>query len=122
GRVGPRTSSAERIAPARDGVGVAGRFTALHDAIFDASRYAREAPASRKAIVLVTDGVDDNSALDLEDGLRAAREAQIPVFTVGVGAHPREHLLRRIAKLTGGDYVPFEHLHAAELAARIVSA
>jgi Mg-chelatase subunit ChlD len=118
----PRTSSPEQITPALEGVQVAGRFTALHDAIFDATRYAREAPAPRKAIVLVTDGVDDNSALDFEDGLKAAREAQMPVFTIGVGAHPREHVLRRIAKLTGGDYTPFEQVRAAELAARIASA
>jgi len=117
----PPTSSPGRIAHGLEGVQVAGRFTALHDAVFDASRYAREAPAARKAIVLVTDGVDDNSALDLDDGLKAAREAQIPVFTIGVGGHPRQHVLRRIAKLTGGEYTPFEHVRVAELATRIAS-
>ena len=118
----PRTSRPELIAQRLEAVQVGGHYTALHDAVFDASRYVREAPGASKAVVLVTDGVDDNSALDLEDALKAAQEARIPVFTVGVGGHPREHVLRRIARLTGGDYMPFERARAADLATRIVSA
>src|SRR5262249_45984010 len=80
---------------------VGGRFTGLHDALYDVGRYVRDAPGQRKAIVLITDGLDENSALNLEDGLRVATDAQIPVFAIGVGPHPQERVLRRIAKLTG---------------------
>src|SRR5205085_10852226 len=73
------------------------------------------------AIVLITDGQDENSALDLDDGLRLAVEAHIPVFAVGVGPHPQERVLRRVAKLTAGDYVAFDAARGPALAARIAA-
>ena len=117
----PRTSRPEEVRERLSALKVGGRYTALHDALYDASRYVRDAPGARKAIVLITDGVDENSSLNLEDGLRVATDAQIPVFTVGVGAHPQERVLRRIAKLTGGDYFAFDGARGADLAARIAS-
>jgi FHA domain-containing protein/von Willebrand factor type A domain-containing protein len=117
----PSTSKPEEVRERLAGLKVGGRFTALHDALYDASRYVRDAPGARKAIVLITDGVDENSALNLEDGLRVASDAQIPVFAIGVGAHPRERVLRRIAKLTGGDYFAVDHARAADLAALIAA-
>lgn len=118
----PRTSQAEEVRRQLASLKVGGRFTALHDALYDASRYVREAPGARKAIVLITDGLDENSALSLEDGLRVATDAQIPVFAVGVGPHPEERVLRRIAKLTGGQYVAFDRARGSELAALIAAA
>jgi hypothetical protein len=102
--VQPRTSVAEEVRKALTDIQIAGRYTALHDALYDASRYLREAPSGLKAIVLVTDGKDENSSLNLEDGLRLAQENGIPVFAVGVGRRVEERVLRRIAKITGGDY------------------
>jgi Mg-chelatase subunit ChlD len=71
----PSTSRPEEVRERLASLKVGGRFTALHDALYDASRYVRDAPGARKAIVLITDGVDENSALNLEDGLgwRATR-------------------------------------------------
>jgi hypothetical protein len=117
----PATSRPEEVRERLTGLKVGGRFTALHDALYDASRYVRDAPGARKAIVLITDGHDENSALNLEDGLRVATDAQIPVFAIGVGAHPEERVLRRIAKLTGGDYVAFDQARGADLAALIAA-
>jgi Mg-chelatase subunit ChlD len=115
----PWTSQPEDVRAKLSDVKVGGRYTALHDALYDASRYVRDAAGARKAIVLITDGVDENSALNLEDGLRVATDGQIPVFAVGMGAHPQERVLRRIAKLTSGEYVPFDRAQGAELAAAI---
>jgi FHA domain-containing protein/von Willebrand factor type A domain-containing protein len=95
-----------------------GRFTALHDALYDASRYLRDAPRARKAIVLLTDGRDENSALNLDDALAVATGSGIPVFAVGMG-RLEERTLRRIAKLTGGDYVPLDQASAVTLAGAI---
>ena len=95
-----------------------GRYTALHDALYDASRYLRDAPQARKAIVLLTDGRDENSALNLDDGLAVATGAGIPVFAVGMGRLD-ERTLRRIAKLTGGDYVALSDASAGTLARAI---
>ncbi|HET7294988.1 MAG TPA: FHA domain-containing protein [Vicinamibacteria bacterium] len=110
-------------APVRDAIMAAratGRFTALHDAIYDASRYLREAPDARKAIVLLTDGRDENSALNLDDGLAVATGSGIPVLTIGMG-HQEERNLRRIAKLTGGDYFALADASAGMLADFIAS-
>jgi predicted component of type VI protein secretion system len=113
-----RTGDAGAIRTALSKALVSGRGTALNDALYDAARYLRDTGAATSAIVLVTDGRDEGSALNLDDGLDVAEEARIRVFTVGVG-RPDEKVLRRIAKLTGGDYVPAARANAATLAARI---
>jgi hypothetical protein len=100
-----RTSDREEVASAVAGLRRSGRYTALYDAVFDASRYLADEAAERKGILLVTDGVDENSAVNLEDALAVAREQAIPVVAIGIGK-VQERVLRRIAKLTGGDYFP----------------
>src|SRR5690348_11006803 len=50
----PRTSQAEDVTAKLATLEVAGRYTALHDALYDASRYLVDAPGQRKAIVLIT--------------------------------------------------------------------
>lgn len=119
--VQPRTPDAEAVRRAVDALRSAGRFTALHDALYDASRYLREATGARRAILLMTDGRDENSALSLEDGLKLAQETLIPVFCVGVG-RVEERVLRRIAKLTGGEYYPSPQAAAPVLAEGILAA
>ena len=117
----PRTSRPDEVRERLARLKVGGRYTALYDALYDASRYVRATPGQRKAIVLITDGQDENSALDLDDGLRLAVDAHIPVFAVGVGPHPQERVLRRMAKLTAGDYVAFDAARGPALAARIAA-
>lgn len=99
----PRTSDVSRVREALGQLARGGRYTALYDALWDVSRHLHESPARRAAIVLITDGKDENSAVHLEDGLRTAIDSRIPVFALGVG-RVQERTLRRIAKLTGGDY------------------
>jgi hypothetical protein len=118
--VQPRTSVAEEVRKAITGVHTAGRYTALYDALYDSSRYLRDAPPGRKAIVLVTDGKDENSSLNLDDGLRVAEENGIPVYAVGVG-RVEERVLRRIAKLTGGEYLREADATGTGIAARILA-
>jgi hypothetical protein len=106
-RILERTNSAAAVEQAVQGLQRAGRFTALYDALYDASRYLKDAPPARKAIVLVTDGKDENSSVQIEDGLKIAVENRIPVHCVGVG-RIQEAVLRRIAKLTTGEYAPID--------------
>jgi len=116
----PRTSDPEVVRKALSQVTISGRFTALHDALYEASRYLRDAPAERRAVLLLTDGKDENSALVLEDGLGVAREHAIPVLAVGVGRRIQERSLRRIAKLTSGRYVSGDAATAAGIAGAIL--
>src|SRR5260370_278300 len=119
--VPPRRADVQSVRLAIGGLHVAGRFTALYDALYDASRYLRDAAGSRRALLLVTDGKDENSALNLEDGLKVAQQTLIPVFCVGVG-RVEERVLRRIAKLSGGDYFPSREASASLLAGRVLAA
>ena len=113
-----RTSRPEDLRRALSRITMSGRYTALYDALYDASRYLRDAPGTRKAIVLITDGLDENSSLKIEDGLKVAVDNGTPVFAVGVGK-VQERELRRIAKLTGGEYFAPGTGSAPMLAARI---
>jgi hypothetical protein len=113
-----RTSRPEDLRRALSRIKMSGRYTALYDALYDASRYLRDAPGARKAIVLITDGLDENSSLKIEDGLKVAVDNGTPVFAVGVG-NVQERELRRIAKLTGGEYFAPGTGSARVLAARI---
>jgi len=100
-------------------VAQAGRHTALYDALYEASLYLRDAPPSRKAIVLLTDGRDENSSVKLEDGLGIASADHIPVFTVGMGNRVEEVTLRRISKLTGGRYASIDSASGFEIASYV---
>jgi hypothetical protein len=113
-----RTSDGAAVEQAVQALQRGGRFTALYDALFDASRYLKEAPPARKAIILVTDGKDENSSVQIEDGLKVALESRIPVHCVGVG-RIQEAVLRRIARLTGGEYMPIGQTQPDQLAQRI---
>jgi hypothetical protein len=113
-----RTSRPEDLRRALSRITMSGRYTALYDALYDASRYLRDAPGTRKAIVLITDGLDENSSLKIEDGLKVAVDNGTPVFAVGVGK-VQERELRRIAKLTGGEYFAPGTGSAPTLALRI---
>jgi len=112
------TSRREDLRAALEALRPRGRRTALNDALFDAARLLRDAPGARAAIVLVTDGRDEDSAVDLADGLAVAQGAGVPVFTVGVG-RVEERVLRRIAKLTGGSYTRLAAARPGVIAARI---
>lgn len=116
----PRTKDPEAVREALAAVKRAGQFTALYDALYDASRYLEAAPRSRKAVVLVTDGKDENSALQQEDGLKVATTNRIPVFAVGIG-RIEEAVLSRIAKLTGGEFAAMGEVDPASIAASIAA-
>src|SRR5688572_19504113 len=116
----PWGSSADDVRRALEIVARTGRFTALHDALYEASRKLQSAPPGRKALLLITDGKDEGSTLNLEDGLRVAQDSRIPVWVVGMG-RVQEKVLKRIAKLTAGEYVPLAATTGPRLAEKIAS-
>jgi hypothetical protein len=116
----PRSADREAVRQALAALAISGQRTALHDALYDATRYLRDAGPGRKAILLLTDGRDEGSVLTLEDGLRLAEDHAIPVFAIGMG-RVEERVLRRIAKLTAGEYVTARRAAPERLAARILA-
>ena len=57
--------------------------TALNDAIAAAPGLVDASTKGRKAIVLITDGVDNHSQLSIEEAVDAARRVRVPMYTIG---------------------------------------
>jgi len=101
-------------------VGLAGRSTAIGDAIGLGVKRLRERPAEARVLVLLTDGENSDGAVDPIEAARLAADNDIRVHTIGVGSelssNPIERALgmrsseldettlKAIAKQTGGQY------------------
>jgi len=64
--------------------------TALNDAVAEIPKLVDEKTGGRKAIVLITDGVDNASKLTVEQSVVTARKVEVPIFTVGFSTLPWE--------------------------------
>lgn len=84
--------------------------TALFDALAASVDLLAER-RGRKAIVVLSDGVDDNGAGEplstatLDDVLTAAATVSVPVFAIGLGTEMDEAVLSRLATETGALYL-----------------
>jgi VWFA-related protein len=89
--------------------------TCLYDAAYDAGILATTAPPGRRAIILLTDGVDEkagapgvpcstHNAQEVID-LASSPTTRSPVYTIGVGGKVDPAELRQIASDTGGTTV-----------------
>jgi VWFA-related protein len=90
--------------------------TALYDAVAVASRDLLMKQPGRKALVVLSDGVDNVSAAKPEEAIRSAQMADALVYSIlyadplaysGRGINPRNRgveVLRRLSKETGGSY------------------
>ena len=76
--------------------------TALNDAIYEGIRLLADRPRGRKALIVLTDGKDTDSALSIDDAIDAANEASVPVYAVGFGSQIQPAVLERLGMLTGG--------------------
>jgi VWFA-related protein len=80
--------------------------TALYDALY-ASIDAVKGRPGRKAVVLLSDGVDDNglgkqlSKHSIEDVIRYASKVNVPLYAIGIGTEVDAALLANIAQSTG---------------------
>ena len=91
--------------------------TALYDAIYITadevlSRDAARSPAAddnitRRAVILLTDGVDNASSRKLDEAIDRAWRAGVVIYAIGIGDRfrfegVREDILRRLSEETGG--------------------
>ncbi|MCB1553424.1 MAG: VWA domain-containing protein [Xanthomonadales bacterium] len=114
-------------------VGIAGRETAIGDAIGLAVKRMRDSAASQRVLILLTDGVNTAGALTPEQATQLASDLGLRIHTIGIGSNEPsrqgmfglllpsppaeidEAGLQRIAQQTGGRY--FRARDATELAA-----
>jgi len=91
--------------------------TALNDAIAAAPEIVQTEKTQRRAIILITDGVDNFSKLSLHEAVSSARRTSVPIFAIGFAAESlavrpdtaeaagtNEEILRRVAEETGGAF------------------
>jgi VWFA-related protein len=100
--------------------------TAMFDAMIEGVRLLKGLEG-RRAVVLITDGYDENSASGVDDVLRAAEEVGATVYTVGIGgvagvSLKGEAVLKRITEVTGGrSFLPPRESELAYLADTIAT-
>lgn len=113
-------------------IGLAGRETAIGDAVGLAVKRLRDRPQQQRVLVLLTDGVNTAGELDPAKASELAVANQVRIYAIGIGAdrmrvdsvfgsrvvNPSadldEAMLTRMAEATGGRY--FRARDSAELA------
>lgn len=90
--------------------------TALYDAIYitadevlarDTGRGASDDQITRRAMILLTDGVDNASSRKIDEAVDRAWRAGVVIYAIGIGDRfrfegVREDILRRLSEETGG--------------------
>ena len=102
-------------------IGIAGKNTAIGDAIGMAIKRLRQRPAQSRVLILVTDGANNAGQIDPLTAARLAAEEGVKIYPIGIGADPEqtgslgilgvnpsldldEPALKALAETTGGQY------------------
>jgi len=101
-------------------IGIAGKNTAIGDAIGLALKRLRLRPAQSRVLILVTDGANNAGQIDPATAARLAASEGVKIYPIGIGADPDkgatsilglnpsldldEPALREIAAISGGQY------------------
>ena len=99
-------------------LGLAGKNTAIGDAIGLALKRLKEQPDNEHILVLMTDGENTAGVVSVDDAADMAKKNGLKIYTVGIGAQQRasfdffgsrgsgldEETLKKVAEMTGGRY------------------
>ena len=80
-----------------------GSMTSLYDAIL-LGLEDTDKQSGRKAVIALTDGMNNEGTTDYQVVISKAKQLQIPVFTIGLGSNVNEQILEEISTSTGGVY------------------
>jgi Ca-activated chloride channel family protein len=105
-------SNSRDLAPMVFGLSARG-MTALNDAIFNGARALAERPEKRKAIVVLSDGLDTYSHATSERALESALAIGASIYAVDMSSTEHRHsrsqqsatMLKHFAERTGGRFV-----------------
>ena len=100
-------------------LGMAGRETAIGEAIGLGVKKLKERPDGSRVLILLTDGDNNAGSLSPLKAAQLAKEHHIRLYTIGVGGEGdlfregvNDKLLQQIASLTGGSYFSATDFHA----------
>lgn len=74
-------------------------FDGIHQGITDSAKQG-----GREAVIVLTDGQNNLGQYNSQDDILAAKQNNIPIFTIGLGADADAQVLGDIAARTGGIY------------------
>jgi len=117
----PPTTDREVLTALINGLEAAGG-TPLYDALYKSVRWAEEAELGHRAVILLTDGVDEGPGslvASAETPIQEATRNNVPVFTIALGNEIDRGYLERVARTTGGFYQ--ETPDSAELPQRFLN-
>ena len=115
------------------GIGMAGRATAIGDAIGLAVKRLRNRPQEQRVVILLTDGANTAGEIPPDKASEIAKAAGVRIYTIGIGAESMvqrgllgsrrinpsrdldEGLLTRMAQQTGGQYFRARSLPELEM-------
>ncbi len=91
--------------------------TGLHDAVSGLPDLTRDRQSAKRAAILITDGADNASELSPSEARKRVRQAELPVYVLGLSTgspdvldrdgrkmHRYADVLNLLAHLTGGQY------------------
>jgi Ca-activated chloride channel homolog len=127
-RVGAITGPTDDVATASEAIGAikAGGGTAILNAV-DQMTTLLHGIEGRRAIILITDGFDENSTVDLRAALEKAQAEQVTVYSVAVGGISGvslhgEATFRKLTDGTGGRaFFPWRDIDLLTVAREIVN-
>jgi tight adherence protein C len=108
----PLTSDRQVLGRAIDNLQAQGS-TRIYDALAQSVSQLHLAPAGSKAVVLLTDGTDNDSAWTMNDSTAQAVRDGIPIYAIGLGPDADSAALQSLTNNTGGRY--YQAPQAADL-------
>ncbi len=96
------TGDKEKLKEVIGGLQVTGDRTTLNTAAAQAVELADSAPAGRKAVLMITNIVDNIGDMSLDDAVAQARAAHVPIYTIGIGPKAQADIHRDLTGRTGG--------------------
>ena len=79
-------------------LGVAGKRTAINDALVQAYNLLDKSKAKSKIVILLTDGIDNMSKVPFADVKKMIEKRKIKLYTIGIGT-PRDYDVRYLSAL-----------------------
>ena len=106
------TSDTEVIEKSLEGL-TPRNWTALLDAVYMAIHQMKRASNTRKALLILSDGGDNNSRYTETEIKSRVREADVCIYSIGLGSGLIKHhvrLLKQLSEETGGEYCHAEKM------------
>jgi Ca-activated chloride channel homolog len=97
-----------------------GGSTAFLDAVYMALNEMKKARNSKRALVIISDGGDNNSRYSENEVKKVLRESDVLIYSVYAGSEDGVRLMTSIAKETGGLYLPAAAGEFPDIASKII--